>query len=415
MKMKLSPPLPRSLNLSISSVAFAAAFYLAVVPASFADTSWQGTVNNSWAENGNWSTGFAPPAPAACAIYPGDAAIQKLDLGGPTGRMEVGGRFDFSPGGSGYTFSGIDGSVSGFFIRAGGKVNGLVNKDDSTQTFNVPIKLAGNNGMPGPLAAMTFNAEAGDFVFNGNNNAPAAPWTINLNGAAALTMKTGPGSTISVGTKGPGQIVNTNTGTFSGLIKTGVGKLFLGGTAPNTFIGRNVIQEGTITAGKINALGSGNALKVAGTSTFATGGLDQNIGTLELQGTLTIDMANGSGKVSFADSKDFDWTGFNLIIVNFAIGSSSLQFGTDGTGLTRAQLSAIVFADIGNARGQIDANGMVTPGAASSAPLATPPSTSPSTPPVATTTSPSTPTPTHSVKPINKQPHPTPAYPAYDR
>jgi len=108
---------------------------------------------------------------------------------------------------------------------------------------------------------MTWNAAAGNLVFNGNNAAPATPWTINLNGASALTIDGA--YNISVGTSGPGQIVNTE-GTTTGIIKNGTGTLFLGGTAANTFTGANALNDGTITAGKADALGAGNALIMTG-------------------------------------------------------------------------------------------------------------------------------------------------------
>src|SRR5262249_35357777 len=140
--------------------------------------------------------------------YPGAATLQKtINLAGGTGRVSIGQQFDFVAGGVGYTFTGTAGSVAGFFTRSGGAVNGIVNNDDSTQTFNVPIKLTSNSGIAGPGAAMTWNAAAGDMVFNANNNAPAALWTINLNGASALTID---GSfNITIGSSGPGQILNT--------------------------------------------------------------------------------------------------------------------------------------------------------------------------------------------------------------
>lgn len=346
--------------MSFSSLASALSLFLVVTSVSAGETSWQGT-NPTWSTDSNWSTGSSPPKkPESGAVYPGDASIQKVDLAGPTGRLMVGARFDFKAGGSGYTFSGTEGSVAGFIIRAGGKFNGIINNDDSPQTFNVPIKLTSNAGMPGSAAAMIFNAASGDLVFNGNNNAEVAPWTINLNGASALTFKTATGKTISVGLKGPGQIVNTNGGSSSGLTKVGPGKLVLGGTEPNTFVGKNTIEEGTVTAGKANAFGSGNALKVTGTATFDTGGFNQNIGALELQGNLTIDMGN-AGMVSFADCKNIDWGGAALLITGYAPGSSVLQFGRDATGLTPAQLDSIIFTEIGNSHGQIDSKGHVTP------------------------------------------------------
>ena len=200
-----------------SFISLAALCVAGFAPALYADTSWQGA-NATWSTAGNWSAG-SPATGPQLAIYPGNATIQTLDLAGGTGRVSIGARFDLFTGGSGFTFNGTAGAVAGFFLRAGGSVNGIVNNDDNTQTFNVPIKLTSNTGVAGPGAAMTFNAAAGHMVFNGNTSSPFAPWTINLNGASALTFD---GSyNITVGSSGPGAIVNTNSpaNPNTGLIK----------------------------------------------------------------------------------------------------------------------------------------------------------------------------------------------------
>jgi autotransporter-associated beta strand protein len=328
---------------------------------STSQTTWQGTTA-TWSTAANWSAGSPATSPQQLAIYPGNATIQTLDLAGATGRVSIGHQFDFFAGGSGYTFTGTAGSVAGFFIRAGGTVNGIINDDDNVQTINVPVKLTSNTGIAGPEAAMTFNAAAGGLVFNGNNNAPATPWTINLNGASALTFD---GSfNITIGSSGPGQIVNTNVANpNTGLIKNGSGTLTLGGTAANTFTGTNTINAGLVLAAKVDALGSGNALIMSG-GKLDTGGLNQTVGILDLDGNATLDFGSGSSAVAFNNSSTLDWGSFSLSIANWTSGSDSLRFGTDATGLTPTQLSQIVFTDQGNVTGQIDANGLVTPAVA---------------------------------------------------
>jgi autotransporter-associated beta strand protein len=321
-------------------------------------TSWISTVSPTWSTAANWSGGSPATGPQV-ADYPGTATLIKaLDLAGGTGRVSYGAIFDFVAGGTGYTFSGTAGTVTGFIPRAGGPINGILNNDDNVQTFNVPIKLTSNSGIAGAGAGMVFNAAGGDMVFNGNNNAPSAPWTINLNGATNLTFD---GSfNITIGSSGPGQIVNTNVGTFSGLVKNGAGTLTLGGTAANTYVGTNRINVGTILAAKADALGSGNALILTG-GTFNSGGLNQNAGTLDLRASATLDLGTGASAVAFANSAAFSWVG-NLNVLNWTLGVDSLRFGTDATGLTTTQLGEVVFFDLpGSPTAQIDANGFVSP------------------------------------------------------
>jgi hypothetical protein len=99
---------------------------------------------------------------------------------------------------------------------------------------------------------------------------------------------------------------------------------------------------------------------------FQTGGLDQQLGTLKFSGNnpavvRALDLENGSGTLSFADSSGEDWTGYTLTVRNYAQGVSKLRFGTSNTGLTATQLSQMKFADFGDLPGAIDADGYVTP------------------------------------------------------
>src|SRR5258706_6629305 len=190
-------------------ILFIACLITFAVNTATSQTSWISTSDGTWSTAANWSAG-APATGPQLAIYPGTASLQHaINLAGATGRVSIGQQFDFVAGGIGYTISGTAGSVVGFFPRSGGAVNGFLNNDDSTQTFKVPIKLTSKTGNPGSGAAMTWKAAAGSIVFKGNNNAPAAPWTVNLNGASALTID---GSfNVTIGSSGPGQIVNTNS------------------------------------------------------------------------------------------------------------------------------------------------------------------------------------------------------------
>lgn len=321
------------------------------------DTAWSSTSSSDWGTIGNWTNGLPSTGPQL-AIYRGTATLQKsVNLGGTTARETLGMQFTLTAAGTGYTFTGLP-SVAGFFVRAGGTANGIINNDDSAATFNVPIKLLNNGGNAGSGAAMTWNAAGGNMVFNGSPNA-SSPWTINLNGASALTIN---GSfNVSIGTSGSGQIVNTNAGTTSGFIKNGSGSLFLGGSVANTFIGANLLNAGKIIAGKADALGSGNALIMAG-GTLETGGFSQALGTLDLDGGVsTIDFGAGTVGVTFAKSSALDWGGFSLNITNWTSGPDTLRFGTDSTGLTFVQLQQIHFIDSGLPFAQIDGNGFVTP------------------------------------------------------
>jgi len=157
------------------------------------------------------------------------------------------------------------------------------------------------------------------------------------------------------------------------------GTLILGAT--NTFSGTLTIEGGVVQCAVPYALAGTNRLVLANNDTwrwdyhtlwqytpavFLSGGLDQQLGSLALAGTdasvlRRIDLGQGSGTLSFADSSAESWGSFTVSITGYALGQSRLRFGTNSAGLTNAQLSQIRFADFANLPGVIDGSGYVTP------------------------------------------------------
>ena len=69
-------------------------------------------------------------------------------------------------------------------------------------------------------------------------------------------------------------------------------------------------------------------------------GATETLGTLDLDGALTLDCGGGDVAFSFADSSALDWSGGTLTIDNFGAGDA-IRFGTDANALTGAQLALI--------------------------------------------------------------------------
>ena len=165
----------------------------------------------------------------------------------------------------------------------------------------------------------------------------------------------------------------------TGVVRYKVGTVIFGAT--NTFTGSLTIESGLTLCAVPYAFSAAPSLVLANldmtrtdvspfweywAAVFQTGGLDQQLGTLKFAGTnaaveRSLDLGNGSGTLSFADSSAEDWTGYTLTVKNYALGSSKLRFGTSNTGLTATQLSQIQFADFANLPGVIDSSGYVTP------------------------------------------------------
>jgi autotransporter-associated beta strand protein len=141
------------------------------------------------------------------------------------------------------------------------------------------------------------------------------------------------------------------------LTKSGPGTVTLNGV--NTYTGPTRIEAGILRLGGNNRVSSSSDLQLAG-GVLGTGGYSQMLGTLDLDLASTIDFGSGASALAFADSDLMDWNGSILTIANWTEGVDTLRVGLDGTGFD-TQLGLIRFADFGDAAGQIDANGFITP------------------------------------------------------
>jgi autotransporter-associated beta strand protein len=327
---------------------------LSATLASLADTTWISTSSGTYSTAANWDNGVPSTGPQL-AIFQDSAAIQHvLDLAGVS-RNTVGIRFDLFSGGSGFTFNSSAASAFGFQVRAtniSGTGATLLNNDDSAQTFNVPMAMFSPIAGTGAGAAQTWMAAAGNMIFSGIYNGGATSRATVTNNGGRLTIDGAFNTTIGSAT-GRGDIRGAG-----GLTKNGAGTLTLGGTLPNDYSGGTVINAGRIIANKPNALGTGPLVLNGGI--LETGGYSQMLGTLDLDSGAAIDFGAGDSDLVFADSDSQDWNGSLLTILNWTEGVDSIRVGTDGTGFD-TQLPLFRFADFGNAPGQIDANGFITP------------------------------------------------------
>jgi autotransporter-associated beta strand protein len=325
----------------------------AISSAAFADTTWISTSSTIFTTAGNWNNGLPSTGPQL-GIFADGASIQHtIDIQGTTARNTVGIQFNSFTGGTGFTLKSTTANSPGFQIRAQTSGIGIINNDDSTQTFDVAVKLFTNAGGSG--GGQIFNAAAGNIVFTGNNAAQVgtSAYTIDNNGG---TLTNTGSFNITIGNAGAtkGNIVGSG-----GLYKSGAGTLTLGGNLDNTYSGGTTIEQGKIVIAKNNAFGTGG-LTLKGGTIEATGSFVQTLGTLSLKGDATIDFGNGATTFNLADSSALDWSTFTLNIENWSEGVDSLRIGTDSNGLTSDQLAQIKFVDLGNAPAQIDANGFVT-------------------------------------------------------
>ncbi|NJK92232.1 MAG: hypothetical protein HC904_10605 [Blastochloris sp.] len=174
----------------------------------------------------------------------------------------------------------------------------------------------------------------------------------------------GSGTTLDINAviqNSPGVSINDGTISFSG-------------SSANTYTGETYVNQGTLRLNKtagVDAIASGDVIVHCGGTlllannnqindsvnmtldggTFDTDGFDDELGTLTLTATSTIDLGAGDSILRFANSSGELWNpDAQLFITNWSGqtgggGTDQIYFGTDTTGLTAQQLSQIFFID----------------------------------------------------------------------
>ncbi len=149
--------------------------------------------------------------------------------------------------------------------------------------------------------------------------------------------------------------VNTPITTSGNFTSAGPGVLTVNGA--NIYAGNTTVTGGTLLLGGSNKLPATSNLTLsgAGSAIFSTGGFSQTLAKLNITGALgqpgTIDLGNGNSILHFANSATPAWTS-NLAINNWSGspaggGTDQIFFGSNNySGLTRAQLNAVQFANL---------------------------------------------------------------------
>ena len=121
--------------------------------------------------------------------------------------------------------------------------------------------------------------------------------------------------------------------------KRGDAKLTLSGV--NSFTGRFTIEAGTVELASNTALPTSSPMTLKGGCTVTCGATTNSTGVLTLSGNATINV--GDGALSFADSHAATWAADAMlnIVGPGRLPEKKIRFGTDGSGLTAAQLKQI--------------------------------------------------------------------------
>jgi len=225
----------------------------------------------------------------------------------------------------------------------GNSVGGLTNSDIF---FSGNIRLIPKVDQTFFIHSLTFNTGAGAFaitpqnseilrigsggIVNNSTNAETIAISLSLSNSQTWNAAAGNlyvseqvslnASTLSLAGVFNTAISNTLTGT-GGLVKGGSGSLLLAGLAANTFSGGSILNAGTLTAQKVNALGTGFVTVNGGT--LDVGLHNQSVGTV----TLAAGTINGSTGVITGSTYQVQ----SGIINARLAGSGSLTKSTAGT------------------------------------------------------------------------------------
>ena len=213
------------------------------------------------------------------------------------------------------------------------------------------VATIGNGGVAsGNLGSAT--SAATNLVFDGG--------TLQYTGATAstdrnFTINTGKTAIFDIAGNEL-TLTGASTSTDGALTKIGAGILTLAGA--NLYSGLTEVDLGTIRLAASERISDLSNLRLNG-GTFDSGGFNETLGTLDDDASSILDFGSGTSALAFADSDAQSWAGI-LTVVNWTAGLDTFRVGIDGVGFD-AQLAQIQFADFGNAPGQIDANGFITP------------------------------------------------------
>jgi fibronectin-binding autotransporter adhesin len=290
-------------------------------------STWTGTSSGAWTATGNWSPATYPIS-SILAVFSGSPTRTAVTIGAFSAHAN-GLRFD--SGATAFTFTCLTtAAATELRVRGSGSAGlgqGIVNNSSSLQTFNAPVKYYSfGAGTLLSTEMCVINANSGNIGFNtGAFFTGLANPALGGNGGT-LQFIAASGKTITVGSATTPGIIQAGGANSGGVIKDGDGTLVLSGNSANTYAGPTTVNAGLLTAGKVNALGTGgslNALIVNG-GTLDIGNFNQSVrGVTVAGGTI-----NGGSGVLTGTSYSLQSGTVNAILGGASVALSKTTGGT---------------------------------------------------------------------------------------
>lgn len=215
-------------------------------------------------------------------------------------------------------------------------VTAAASGSDFLTLTNTGVALLNLSSFRQTFSGMTTNVAATTQTWNGGAQGLVFG-QIDLDSDHTLTFD-GTGTTSTTRNEIAGKISGTLS---SGVTKAGTGTLLFNSSQPSEYFGATTLLNGKLQLGSSNQIPDTSKLVLSG-GIFDTGGFSDTMGTLLLDGNVTLELGAGSSELFFADSRLEAWMpGTQLNILNYTAGVDSLRIGTSANALTAGQISQI--------------------------------------------------------------------------
>lgn len=307
--------------------------------------------NTNWSNPDNWQDEVIPDSNAYSAFFRSDQGTERtviVDDDYTIKRIAI--QLWSKTGPSAFTIDGA-GRILTVDRNEGNSLAGVFAQGDVTHTINSDIVISNSNANPTAYTRIASDAPS-TLIINGSFTAETKT-EISSTGITELTGNIINNSELAFSQEDGNTTISGNgIASGTGLLTFNSGVINLNRTSALSGSGISLVAS-TVNFNASNAIPPILKLTVSGNSTLNFNDAEQAFGPLHLAitgKTLTLSL-NGSSRLTFTDSKTQKWEGSLDITL---AGASSIQFGTNASSLTAAQLEKIT---INGARASLDSAG----------------------------------------------------------